>query len=388
MAATDGDLSLFDEDEEDIELSASASLREEIHSTVVFTIDWSVGSLLDQLQRETIDLQPQYQRRDAWTQIKKSRLIESLILGLPVPQLVLAERPESKGSFIVLDGKQRLTALLQFTGGMPSSRYNAFRLRDLPVLTELNGVAFEHLSDAPQDNRHLNAFLNQPIRTIILRGWKSDELLHLVFHRLNSNVVPLSPQELRQALIRGPFLTFLNDFSANSVSLQKLLKISGPDFRMRDSELLLRLLAFSMFGDEYRGDLRKFLDLAARRVNQNWDKVSERVQSRLLDIEAQLDLWADVLGGHASVGRRFRNGVMEPRLNRALLDAQVNAAAQPDIAHILQSDPKGVRHKLVRLFDLDENFARSVETTTKSTDAVKYRGEALVAALRTLPVVE
>lgn len=387
MASTNGDLSLFDEDEEDIELSASPSLREEIHNAVVFTIDWSVGSLLDQLQRETIDLQPQYQRRDAWTQIKKSRLIESLILGLPVPQLVLAERPESKGSFIVLDGKQRLTALLQFTGGMPSSHYNAFRLRDLPVLTELNGVAFEQLSDAPQD-KHLIAFLNQPVRTVILRGWKSDELLHLVFHRLNSNVVPLSPQELRQALIRGPFLRFLNDFSANSISLQKLLKISGPDFRMRDSELLLRLIAFSMFRDEYRGDLRKFLDMAARRVNQNWDTVSEQVRSRLLDIEAQLDLWANVLGGHASVGRRFRNGVMEPRLNRALLDAQVYAAAQPDIADILQSNPRGVHRTLVRLFDVDEKFARSVETTTKSTDAVRYRGEALVAALGKFPVVE
>ena len=79
---------------------------------------------------------------------------------------------------------------------------------------------------------------------------------------------------------------------------------------------------------------------------------------------------------------------MEPRLNRALLDAQVYAAAQPDIAEILKSDPRGVHRTLIRLFDVDESFARSVETTTKSTDAVRYRGEALVAALRKLPVVE
>lgn len=275
---TQDTFSQTEEDDEGIELSASPDLLEEIRRSVVFTLDWSVGSLMDQLRGGNIDLQPQYQRRDAWTVPRKSRLIESLILGLPVPQVVLAEMRDRKGSFLVLDGKQRLTALLQFAGGMPSSRANSFRLAELPVLSELNGIGFEAMRNHSSHSNHLAALLNQPVRTVILRGWQSDELLHLVFHRLNSNVVPLSPQELRQALIRGPFLPFLNDASADSESLQKLLRLNGPDFRMRDSELLLRLLAFSLYGELYRGDLRRFLDEAASKLNQSWGAQQQAVE--------------------------------------------------------------------------------------------------------------
>ncbi|MHB1070107.1 MAG: GmrSD restriction endonuclease domain-containing protein, partial [Gemmatimonadaceae bacterium] len=296
--------SLLEEDEEDIELSASSDLIDEIRQTVVFTLDWSVGSLLEQLRAGSIDLQPQYQRRDAWTVPLKSRLIESLILGLPVPQLVLAEMRDRKGEFLVLDGKQRLTALLQFAGGMATSKANGFRLSELPVLRELNGVSFEAMKDRESGSGHLSALLNQPVRTVILRGWRSDELLHLVFHRLNSNVVPLSPQELRQALIRGPFLPYLNDVSAESTTLQRLLRLTGPDFRMRDSELLLRLLAFSLFTEDYRGDLRRFLDAAAHRLNQNWDSDRQRIEQVLVDLQARIDLWASALDGHHRVGRR------------------------------------------------------------------------------------
>jgi hypothetical protein len=372
---------LLDEDEEEIELSVSPSVIEEIRDAVVFTLDWSVGSLLEQLRAGSIDLQPQYQRRDAWTVPRKSKLIESLILGLPVPQLVLAELRERKGAFLVLDGKQRLTALLQFAGGMPTSKANGFRLTELPVLTELNGVSFEAMNGLLSGPRYLAAFLNQPIRTVILRGWKSEELLHLVFHRLNSNVVPLSPQELRQALIRGPFLPFLSDYSAQSQVLQQVMRLSGPDFRMRDTELLLRLLAFSLFAKEYRGDLRRFLDAAALRLNQSWDTDRQRVETLLSDIESRIDLWASALGGYQFVGRRYRNGELEPRINRAVLDAQVAAAANVDVRKTLAERPADVAKEFKQLFASDADFARAVESTTKTTDAVRYRAGAVENAI-------
>ncbi|MFM5890715.1 MAG: DUF262 domain-containing protein, partial [Dolichospermum sp.] len=74
-------------------------------------------TILDQLIRNNIQLTPRFQRRDAWDITLKSRFIESLILGFPVPQIVLAVNRQEKGKFIVLDGKQRLLTILQFYGG-------------------------------------------------------------------------------------------------------------------------------------------------------------------------------------------------------------------------------------------------------------------------------
>jgi uncharacterized protein DUF262 len=83
---------------------------------VVFGTDWTAATLIDQLGRGNIKLDPIFQRRDAWNAARKSRFIESIILGLPIPQLVLAEAKDDRGSFLVIDGKQRLLSLQQFAG--------------------------------------------------------------------------------------------------------------------------------------------------------------------------------------------------------------------------------------------------------------------------------
>lgn len=367
----------LDEDEEDVDSSTSKALVHEIRQTVVFTIDWSVSSLIEQLQEGNIDLQPQYQRRDAWSLAKKSKLIESLILGLPVPQLVLAELPSAKGTFVVLDGKQRLTAIHQFIGGVPNSTANDFRLRDLPILTDLNGLSY-----AAMGHDQVRAFLNQPVRTVILRGWQTDEFLHLVFHRLNSNVVPLSPQELRQALIRGPFLPFLNEFSAQSEQVQGVLKLSGPDFRMRDSELLLRLLSFSLYFDQYRGNLREFLDESARRINREWQSIEPEVTRRLRMIENHIDEWAVVMDGLHNVGRRTTmDGKIDRRFNRAILDAQIGAAENNSAHRVLVSAPWTAREAFEQIQQADRDFQKAIESTTKTAAAVGYRRNALAEAI-------
>ncbi len=83
---------------------------------VVFGTDWTAATLIDQLRRGNIKLDPIFQRRDAWNPERKSRFIESIVLGLPVPQIVLAEDKSDRGSFLVIDGKQRLLSLQQFAG--------------------------------------------------------------------------------------------------------------------------------------------------------------------------------------------------------------------------------------------------------------------------------
>ena len=81
------------------------------YGVTVSSRDWTVETIVRQIQQENIDLDPAFQRRNAWRDSRRSRLIESFVLGFPVPQLVLAESPRQRGSFIVIDGKQRLMTI-------------------------------------------------------------------------------------------------------------------------------------------------------------------------------------------------------------------------------------------------------------------------------------
>src|ERR1700728_4209966 len=96
---------------------------EDLSDIVLYTLDWSVQSLLERIGG-TFNINPSFQRRDAWTHERKSRYLESLILGLPVPQIVVAEDGRNKGQFIVLDGKQRLITIKQFAA--PNADFELF----------------------------------------------------------------------------------------------------------------------------------------------------------------------------------------------------------------------------------------------------------------------
>jgi uncharacterized protein with ParB-like and HNH nuclease domain len=232
---TDQEIDFVDEDDPALDTSQVAKFSE----AVLYSTDWTVETILAQMKRKNIDLNPRFQRRDAWSIKNKSRFIESLILGLPIPQIVLAERKDKRGNFIVLDGKQRLLTLLQFTGGADASdKHNKFKLSGLEAREDLNSRSFDKL-----DKVDLTTFLNQTIRTVAIRNWPNNDFLHLVFLRLNTGTVSLSPQELRQAMVPGPFSDFVDEWSYKSTAIHKLLSRATPDPRMRDVELLARHIA-------------------------------------------------------------------------------------------------------------------------------------------------
>jgi len=84
---------------------------EDLSELIVYSRDWTIETINNQIAKENIDLAPAFQRRNAWNDDRRSKLIESLIAGLPVPEIVLAENPQKRGAFIVIDGKQRLLTM-------------------------------------------------------------------------------------------------------------------------------------------------------------------------------------------------------------------------------------------------------------------------------------
>ena len=122
-----------------------------VNKAVVTGTDWTADTILKQLEKGNIVLDPVFQRRDAWNDKRKSKFIESIILGLPIPQIVLAESQETKGTFVVIDGKQRLLTLQRFAGIRLEADDEPLKLSGLTVRDDLNGKTLTDLQNDAHD---------------------------------------------------------------------------------------------------------------------------------------------------------------------------------------------------------------------------------------------
>ena len=323
---------------------------------VLHATDWTTETIISQLRRGNIVLNPSFQRRDAWKPQQKSRFIESLILGLPIPQIVLAEAKDRRGKFIVLDGKQRLLALLQFWGLGQGSK-NAYALSGLEVRKELMRKRLRDIEEKTEFEDDLNALLNQPIRTVVIKNWPNIDFLHLVFLRLNTGSVKLSPQELRQALFPGPFSDWIDEAASNSTGIKRLLKLKEPDYRMRDIEVLARFLAFRFFLPEYGGRMKKFLDFSFEQFNTRWDELEESLGTGLAELEAAVEVLSEVFGDDIAKKPGSRH------FNRAIFDLLMFYAQEGRVRDLMRRDTDNIRDAYETLFG-DADFRATVERDT------------------------
>lgn len=130
--------------------------QDSISQAVVSATDWTTETIISQINKGNIQLNPRFQRRDAWENQRKSRFIESLILGLPIPQLVLAESKERRGSYIVIDGKQRLLSIRQFAAEPSDTVYQ--QLSGLSLRRDLQRRSLSDLRKDPNRFADLSAF--------------------------------------------------------------------------------------------------------------------------------------------------------------------------------------------------------------------------------------
>ncbi|MFJ2820520.1 DUF262 domain-containing protein [Streptomyces toxytricini] len=378
-----------DADGED-EDASEAVTSEEVTRAVVTDTDWTAETILSQLRRGNIQLNPRFQRRDAWNKPRKSRFIESLILGLPIPQIVLAEDKNRRGKFIVLDGKQRLLALRQFAAGSSfavseeEENFKGFSLTGLEVREDLRLATLKKMEKDDDYVDDLNSLLNETIRTVVVRRWPNEDFLNLVFLRLNTGSVKLSPQELRQALHPGKFTDFLDDFASDSEWLRAALRIDKPDFRMRDVEILLRYFGFRFTLDEYTGNLKKFLDDTVNVLNAQWPKEEARIREVSEDCNRAIEATFSIFGENAFY--RWGGGKYEGRFNRAVFDVMTYYFSDASIRDAAVSEAPRVEAAFKGLCDSNQRFVESIQTTTKTPLATYRRlslwGEALSEAAR------
>lgn len=352
--------------------------QEAVTQAVVTDTDWTAETILSQLRRGNIQLNPNFQRRDAWTPSRKSKFIESLVLALPIPQLVLAEDKRRRGAFIVLDGKQRLLALRQFAEGSSlggqseSEEFRKLKLSGLTVRPDLNRYDLKKLENDSDKIDDLNAVLNQTIRTVVVRRWPNEEFLNMVFLRLNTGSVQLSPHELRQALHPGPFMSFIDDASAESEQIRKALRIRKPDFRMRDAELLLRYFSFRISLSDYRGNLRKFLDDTAEDLNDNWNERKEEVDIIYGEFNKTVDAVFEIFQGSSFYRWDPRLGRYDRRFNRAVFDVMMYHLSGDALRRKAVENAKEIENAFKTLCE-DADFVKAIQSTTKSIGATFHR---------------
>ncbi|MFG2597798.1 DUF262 domain-containing protein [Streptomyces sp. NPDC048462] len=361
----------------------------DVQRAVVTDTDWTTETILSQLRRGNIQLNPRFQRRDAWDKARKSKFIESLILGLPIPQIVLAEDKKRRGKFIVLDGKQRLLALRQFAAGSTlaasdeEESFKGFALTSVNVRHDLARKTLAKMETDSELDDDLNAFLNETIRTVVVRRWPNEEFLNLVFLRLNTGSVKLSPQELRQALHPGEFTDFLDDAASDSEWLRRALRIQKPDFRMRDVEIMLRYFAFRYRLNEYTGNLKAFLDGTVNHLNDEWESGHEYIKKSALDCEAAIKVTFDIFRENAFY--RWSSGGYEGRFNRAVFDIMTYYFSNAKIADAALQQKSVVETAFKELCEENRQFVESIQTTTKTPIATSRRltlwGERLQSAV-------
>ncbi|RJG57273.1 DUF262 domain-containing protein [Sphingobium terrigena] len=356
----------LEEELQDLEVSGDWS-----RGAVLWSTDWTTETVISQLDKQNIDLDPSFQRRSAWDEKKQSLFIESLALGLPIPQLILAENRKKRGSFIVIDGKQRLLALRRFGSTKPNTGFTPLKLRGLQKLKNLNGKTYADMQQDLGLDDDRAAFENSSIRTIIIRNADQEEYLYEVFLRINTGSVQLSPQELRQALHPGPFSTFVNEASAASQELRATLKLKEPDFRMRDAEILLRFLAYSNFIDTYAGNLKVFLDRTTEALNDDWPTREVELRTQVTEFENALEFTRNAFGDKFYL-RKWNGKEFESKKNRAVFDIMLHYFSDQTIRQALAGKEKDITDAFVKLCDQDD-FRSSLETTTKSIEANRIR---------------
>ncbi|MDZ7880944.1 MAG: DUF262 domain-containing protein [Saprospiraceae bacterium] len=305
----------------------------------VYSRDWTVQTIYDQIVRGNIDLNPKFQRRNAWDDKRRSMLIESLMLDLPVPEIVLAESQDKKDSFVVLDGKQRLLTILGFINHEDTGYWDNPKLAKLEIKKGLNGKTYNDICTDELLAADRRAFENSSIRCTVIFGQKSDDLLYQIFYRLNSSSVPLSMQELRQALRKGSFSNFLIDVTNDKNNLQpihRVLDLDEPDKRLLDAEIILKFIAFRLFGRSYGGNLKKFLDDAMKKINANWTEYESIVNNLYEDFNQAIEKLTIIFGGDNKIGRLANEKIF----NRTIFDVQVLYFSKIDEALIQKNKEK------------------------------------------------
>ena len=238
------------------------------------TYDIIVQQLVGMVETGAIDVAPAYQRQFRWDHSRRSELIESVFLGVPVPSLFMASNRD--GTWELVDGVQRISTLVQFAGTSAARSQlglsTPLKIDGARKLSALNGLTFDDLPDS-----HKLQFNTRPIKVITLSD-KSDMVVRFdLFERLNTGGIELTNQEIRSCIYRGEFNRFLESVAKDTIAFRDVVKLT----RRQESdgtreECALRFFAFLNRYEDFQHSVIEFLNAYMRDASHSFDYADHR----------------------------------------------------------------------------------------------------------------
>ncbi|ROL86132.1 DUF262 domain-containing protein [Pseudomonas chlororaphis] len=240
--------------------------------------DLSVRQLLDMFESGEIEVPPEYQRQFIWDESRESQLIESVLLGIPVPSLFMATNSDS--TWEIVDGVQRLGTLAHFLGtpGLLSkvNRSAPLEIEELEKLSALNGTCHKDLPKSVQ-----LMFSTRPVRVTVLNDKSDLNVRFDLFERLNTGGISLTNQEIRNCVYRGPFNDDLKKLATDK-NFSAVVNLKPGDAKNGTAEEnALRFFAFLERYKDFDHSVKEFLntymqDCSSKKLPANLEKIFKR----------------------------------------------------------------------------------------------------------------
>jgi uncharacterized protein with ParB-like and HNH nuclease domain len=354
------------EEEEHLESDRSI-LSDKERKLFTHPYDFSIRLLKEQVDDGTLVLADDFQRRRIWDDSKASRLIESLLINVPIPVCYFAELED--GSCSVIDGQQRLTAIYRYMN-------NEFSLASLRIRNDLNGKMFSNLGVS--DRRSIE---HRSLRCILILKKSDPEILFDVFDRLNVSSVKLNRQELRNSLYKGDLSQLIRELAENE-TFKKARRAADLDKRMNDYELILRFFAFHFNGSNYQSDLAKFLDDYLRLGQKlSSERIEEHRQVFLKTIGNVYDVFESNSFRRYDCNRQVWNN----SLNRAIYDVVMLSFSTLLSSHITSEEKNKILHVFKEMCENPE-FQTAITSSPETITHIQSRLNIWYEALESINI--
>ena len=348
----------------------------------IFDKKFTINSLLERLKHSELKLTPDFQRRaNLLDNSRKSRLIESVLLRIPLPSFYFSE--DTAGNFEVVDGLQRLCAIFHFVdhavlNKATGSKLNPLRLDGLQYLHEKTDKAFAELERPFQ--RRINEL---EINVNVIRATTPKAVMFNVFARLNQGGLPLSAQEIRNAIFPGTWRDHVRDL-AQGKDFLNATDGRVPTDRQQDMEMVLRFIALWALAPPFLRQsnqvLDKFLNDSVEVRLATWHE--ENWQNARNAFKRGLDASKSVFGKHAF--RKSFGKLARTPINKGLFEAQLITLCnlRSDEVAILEARRPQVSEAFGKLITGQNRFSTGLRSGTGHAEASNARIDELSKLFR------
>jgi len=353
------------------ETSADVEIEEPFDPSLIRVESRSltISLLLTRIRQGEINLQPGFQRKAGiWTPAAQSRLIESLLIRIPLPAFYMDGTDDDE--WLVVDGLQRLTALKHFVLD------GSLRLEGLEFLNNLRGKNFVQLPRSFQ--RRIE---ETQVTVFVIQEKTPPQVKFNIFKRINTGGLPLSAQEIRHALYPGPATALLKEL-AESADFKSATSNGIRDDRMGDRECILRGLAFMLLTpSSYRaGELDSFLNRGMTEINALKESDLNLLKARFLK---SLRTAKAIFGKH-TFRKLYEDQKARSPLNKAIFEIWVFALSSLSDAEGEKAitERLNIKQRFSHLLTVDQRFNAAVSIGTGDSKKVRYRFGKVSALLR------